>query len=226
MARKRKHKHKRRPKQPARGAPRWPWLAGGFALGLVAAGGVYVAERLAPGDVRDTVSRSDPRAANAEPGASGGADGGAAGDDPEAGATTPVPASAVESRADSGGESRAPRDEPRFAFYELLPEFEVVVPEVESRAATGPPPAEVEEPGRYVLQVGSFTTRADADGMKANLALLGIESRLQRVAIDEEVFHRVRIGPLSDLDRINEIRAELQEAGIDSLLMRAPAEEQ
>lgn len=226
MARKRKHKHKRRPKQPARGAPRWPWLAGGFALGLVAAGGVYVAERLAPIDARDTVSRSDRRGAGGEAEASSGTGSGAAGGEPEADATTPVPASAVESRAEPGGESRSGRDGTRFEFYELLPEFEVVVPEVESRAATGPPPAEVEEPGRYVLQVGSFTTLADADRMKANLALLGIESRLQRVAIDAEVFHRVRIGPLSDLDRINEIRTELQEAGIDSLLMRAPAEEQ
>lgn len=188
-------------KRGAEPAPGLVWMMAGFALGLVVAFGVYVAQRAEPG------AAALPRpAARAEP--------------PEA---TPVAASAVTGRAAEGGDA-APRAEPRFQFYELLPEFEVVVPEVESRAAVGPPPAEIAEPGRYVLQVGSFTKPADADRMRASLALLGIESRLQRVAIDDQVFHRVRVGPMSDLREINRIRNRLRDERIDSLLMRAPPE--
>ena len=41
---------------------------------------------------------------------------------------------------------------------------------------------------------------ADADRLQASLALLGFESHVQRVTIDDDVFHRVRIGPIGDLD--------------------------
>lgn len=217
MARKRKpgRQSGRKQKPQARSAPRWPWLAGGFALGLVAAGVLYVAERLAP------LAAPEPEPSPAEAAPADQTLG-----EREPGGVTPVPGSTVEARARSEEGDGERRGASRFEFYELLPEFEVVVPEVEWRTDTGPPPAEVEEPGRYVLQVGSFTKLADADRMKANLALLGIESRLQRVAVDDKVFHRVRIGPLSDLERINEIRNQLREERIDSLLMRAPAQEQ
>jgi cell division protein FtsN len=111
--------------------------------------------------------------------------------------------------------------EQRFEFYELLPQFEVVVPENESVARRAAPLRQVQEPGRYVLQAGSFTRAADADRRQASLALLGIESRVQRVSIDGDEFHRVRIGPLEDLDEVNDIRAQLQNARIDSVVMKA-----
>ena len=104
-----------------------------------------------------------------------------------------------------------------------MPQYEVVVPEVEtptgnSRAARAAP---VEEPGSYVLQVGSFSGFADADRLQAKLALLGIESRVQRVTIDDDVFHRVRIGPITDLAELNRVRRQLRDAGIDSMLLKA-----
>lgn len=112
----------------------------------------------------------------------------------------------------------------RFDFYEMLPRFEVVVPEVETEVDAGGAAAPVKEPGLYVLQVGSFRAQKDADRLQASLALLGIESRIQRVAVDDETFHRVRIGPSSDLDEINRIRRRLHEQRIDSLLMRVQEE--
>lgn len=188
---------KRKSRRSRRTTPGWAWLAAGFALGLGPALGLYLVERAGPLGAART-SRPEPKT--------------------EAASAAARPEPVAEEEVDDARR-------PRFEFYELLPEFEVVVPEVESRADPGPPPARVEEPGRYVLQVGSFTKLGDADRMKANLALLGIESRLQRVAIDERVFHRVRIGPLSELREINRIRNRLREARIDSLLMRAPAED-
>jgi cell division septation protein DedD len=112
--------------------------------------------------------------------------------------------------------------ETRFDFYEILPQFEVVVPEVETPAGRDAPARAVEEPGSYILQAGSFTSLSDADRLQANLALLGIESRIQRVTIDDDVFHRVRVGPISDLTELNRVRARLRQARIEHLLVKVP----
>jgi cell division protein FtsN len=96
----------------------------------------------------------------------------------------------------------------------------VVIPEVDTAPRADAPVRAVEEPGRYVLQVGSFTALGDADRMQANLALIGIESRIQRVTIDDDVYHRVRIGPIRDLEELNQTRRRLRDARIEWLLMR------
>ena len=129
-----------------------------------------------------------------------------------------APAGAAAPKAD---EPEPARDE-RFDFYDVLPQFEVVIPEADSAPRTAAPVRAVEEPGRYVLQVGSFGALDDADRMKARIALLGIESRIQRVTIDDDVFHRVRIGPIADLAELNQVRRRLRDADIDWLLMRVP----
>lgn len=110
----------------------------------------------------------------------------------------------------------------RFDFYELLPQFEVVVPETDGPARPDRTPEAVETPGRYVLQAGSFSRYEDADRMKASLALQGIESEIQRVQIDRDTFHRVRIGPFDDLERLNRVRDRLREAQVEVLLIRMP----
>ena len=119
-----------------------------------------------------------------------------------------------------------PRPESRFDFYELLPQFEVVLPGTETPVrrdgSAEPRPAPVDAPGNYVLQAGSFRRHEDADRMRATLALRGIESSIQRVQIDQDTFHRVRIGPISDLQRLEQVRRELREARIEALLIRLP----
>jgi len=111
-------------------------------------------------------------------------------------------------------------DPDRFSFYDLLPSFEVVVPEVETPATRAREIHAIEKPGIYMLQAGSFLTDAEAEAQRARLGLLGIESRIQRVTIDDRAFHRVRIGPIENLDELNAIRSRLQNANVDSLIMR------
>ena len=134
--------------------------------------------------------------------------------------SAPVP----EVRVESVPEADEPPPHPvsRFDFYERLPEFEVVIPETEFQARADHIETPLEEPGRYVLQAGSFSAQADAEQMRANLALLGIESRIQKVAIDADEYHRVRIGPTSDLDALNGVRARLWDAEIEVLLIELP----
>ena len=108
----------------------------------------------------------------------------------------------------------------RFNFYNMLPNFEVIVPEQEPDVTMDTEPQAVVRPGNYVLQAGSFSRYEDADRRRAELALHGIESRVQRVSIDDKTYHRVRIGPLEDLNRLNVIRSRLRQANIDVLRIR------
>jgi len=178
-------------------APGWVWMLFGLGLGLVVAIGVYLRAPVTPSTAPGTAADGRAAAATSKP--------------------TAKPAAAPKSPA-----APAPAAENRFDFYEILPQFEVVVPERDARTAPPVRTRPVEEPGRYLLQAGSFSTAADADRLQANLALLGIESYVQRVPIDDAVFHRVRIGPISDLTALNRTRRQLRDAGIDALLMKAP----
>lgn len=110
--------------------------------------------------------------------------------------------------------------EPRFSFYSMLPNFEVVIPEEEADVERDQEVEAIQSPGTYVLQAGSFTDSSDADRRRAELALLGIESRIQRISIDDRNYHRVRIGPMNDLDELNLVRAQLRQANIDVLRIR------
>ncbi len=111
-------------------------------------------------------------------------------------------------------------EESRFTFYDMLPKFEVIIPEVEGDVSRDRAVEVVQDPGVYVLQAGSFSELADADRRRAELALLGIESVIQRVAIDDRTYHRVRVGPIENLDRLNLIREQLRQARIDVLRIR------
>ena len=110
----------------------------------------------------------------------------------------------------------------RFDFYELLPKFEVVIPETERDAKPDNQPVALDQPGSYVLQAGSFSQFSDADRMKASLALLGIASRVQKVTIDDSTYHRVRVGPIADLEQVNRLRGQLYDAEVEILLIRLP----
>jgi cell division protein FtsN len=80
--------------------------------------------------------------------------------------------------------------------------------------------APIEKPGAYMLQAGSYRNFADADRVRAQLALQGIESKIQRVSVDNDTWHRVRIGPISDLAELNRTRAKLRQADIEALVIK------
>ena len=121
-------------------APGWVWMLFGLGLGLVVAVGVYLRAPATSTTAGVVDSRVAPAKATAKP---------------TAAPTTPAaPAKATENR---------------FDFYEILPQFEVVVPERDARTAPPVRTRPVEEPGRYLLQAGSFSTAADADRLQAYL---------------------------------------------------------
>jgi cell division protein FtsN len=109
-----------------------------------------------------------------------------------------------------------------YDFYDMLPNFEVVVPEKDREVARerDNAPATIERPGIYVLQAGSYRQQAEADRIRAQLKVQGIDANVQRVAVDEDVWHRVRIGPITDLTELNRLRARLRAADLDALVIR------
>jgi cell division protein FtsN len=108
----------------------------------------------------------------------------------------------------------------KYDFYEMLPKFEVVIPERERDVHADLPAAQVSSPGVYVLQAGSYRNQPEAERMRSMLAKQGIESTVQRVQVDADVWHRVRIGPIRDLKILNDTRASLRKADIDVIVVR------
>lgn len=146
-----------------------------------------------------------------------------------------APASAVVANGKPGANPAAPAAPPgqiplppkqpsRFSFYEMLPSYEVVIPREDARASSKagkPTTAEIAAPGQYLIQVGSYKTREEADRARANLALLGVESKIEQVTIDQsETWFRVRIGPESSLAKAQETLERLDENGVKGVLVK------
>ena len=135
-------------------------------------------------------------------------------------APRPDPYRAAPADAESGGVGPG-RTAEKYDFYQMLPNFEVVVPEKDKDVKRDlPAAAKIERPGVYVLQAGSYRNETDADRVRAQLALQGVDARVQRVAVDTDVWHRVRIGPISNLDELNKVRRQLRAAEVDALVIR------
>lgn len=111
-------------------------------------------------------------------------------------------------------------DSKTYAFYEMLPKFEVVVPEKDKDVRPDIKYLPETRSGTYVLQAGSYKSFADADRVRAKLALQGIESNVQKVSVENDTWYRIRIGPISKLDELNRKRQILRRADVDVLLIR------
>jgi SPOR domain len=134
-------------------------------------------------------------------------------------APRPDPHRSVRADVEAGGGTVKPSE--KYDFYQMLPNFEVVVPEKDKDVKRDlPAAAKIERPGVYVLQAGSYRNESDANRVRAQLALQGIDAKVQRVAVDADVWHRVRIGPVSNLDELNKLRRQLQAADVDALVIR------
>lgn len=111
---------------------------------------------------------------------------------------------------------------PRYDFFTVLPEMEVVVPEQELMRQAKPTSKLITggAQDKYILQVGSFRNAKDAEQMKARLALLGSVASIQTVTVNSQTWHRVRIGPFEGARQADEKRRMLSDNQIDTLVMK------
>ena len=175
------------------GTPAWMWLATGILIGLGLAWYLFA---------KGMIPQPEP----------------------------PEPQAAETAQESASSEEIAPAEQEqktsRYDFFTVLPEMEVVVPEQELSRQTRPEaPAEARaqtDVEQYILQVGSFQERADAEQRKARLALMGESATIQTVTVNDATWHRVRVGPVSGARRAEDIRNRLADSGIDSLVMKNP----
>jgi cell division protein FtsN len=139
----------------------------------------------------------------------------------DAAAEVPHPDPHRKAPADTDASAGTTQTAEKYDFYQMLPNFEVVVPEKEKDVKRDlPATAKIERPGIYVLQAGSYRNESDADRVRDQLSKEGIDAKVQRVAVDTDVWHRVRIGPITKLDELNKLRKQLQAADVDAIVIR------
>jgi cell division protein FtsN len=179
-----------KPKRKATGFSGWTGVLCGLALGLGVAAVVYIKDHRPDAPIAKAGKMDRRKSRGNEP------------PDTEA--------------ADSGTEDSAKS----YAFYDMLPKFEVVIPEKEKDVRPDTKSVPETRRGTYVLQAGSYKNFADADRVRAQLALQGVESKVQKVTVDDNTWHRIRIGPISKLDELNRLRQILRKADVDVLVIR------
>ena len=122
--------------------------------------------------------------------------------------STPAPAP-----AESAPAPATPETAPSFDFYKVLPgDASGELPPAAAPTAATP---------QYYLQAGAFQNPADADNLKAQLALLGVEAVIQTSDLGGKgVFHRVRVGPFQAMDEVNRTRGLLAQNNIPATLVK------
>ncbi len=187
-----------RNRTPSRqGPPGWLWLTAGLMIGLFAAFLWYLWDRRAP-----EVIVAEPEIRT-----------------PATTSGKPAPANAPASAANGPGE------EPRFDFYTLLPNQEVLpnkkTADAASAAATRVTPAEEGDRTSYVLQAGSFRSEKEADRRRAQVLLLGLPVKTLKVTVKPgDDWFRVVVGPFKGKEAAEAARASLRANGVDALTLK------
>lgn len=72
----------------------------------------------------------------------------------------------------------------------------------------------------YLLQVGAFPSAADAEALKAKLALQGFVANVQSVKVGAQTYNRVRLGPFKSATDLESTKQRLQAAGISAIALK------
>lgn len=124
---------------------------------------------------------------------------------------------------DAKGPTKGEDGKPRFDFYRILPGQEEPVSDRQLKDAAKQGTKSAAEPSKdaYFIQAGAFQNPADADNLKAKLALMGLEAGVEPTEVPEKgTWYRVRLGPLTSVEEINRIRSQLLQNGITGSLVK------
>lgn len=200
--------------EPKRGQlPGWVWMLGGLAIGLFVAFIVYLNNMTINSNGQDSIAsviqetfsdlkenaqkreRQRDQEHNRQPAAS--------------------------TKQSAGKKQEEEKPKTSFDFYYILPELEVAVPDRElatrtEQARTSSPEQKIE----YIIQAGAFRQHQQADNLKAKLALQGIIAYIETVKNNADTWHRVRIGPVTNMAQLNQTRKRLKDNGIDSIVVK------
>ena len=118
---------------------------------------------------------------------------------------------------------------PKYDFYDVLRDKEVIIPDAELPAlaqAEAEKPADAAVPAnaetvRYLIQAGAFRSSADAEAVKARIALTGELARVESAEIAGGTIYRVRLGPYSNASALAAAKQTLANNGIEASAIRA-----
>ena len=179
-------------RKTSNGTPAWMWMFGGILIGLGTAVALMLMGYLP--ELKQHLPSMD----------------------------SETPGAAESALVEGKGDEVSTPKKRRYDFFTVLPEMEVVVPEQELRRKAVPMTGTTTggQPDSYILQAGSFKNAADAEQMKARLALMGSMATVQTVTVNGETWHRVRIGPFEGASKADEMRRLLSDNQIDTLVMK------
>ncbi|MFC4525533.1 SPOR domain-containing protein [Dyella halodurans] len=95
-----------------------------------------------------------------------------------------------------------------------------------AEAVTAAPEAAVKAPppaagaGGYLLQVGAFPSPADAETLKAKLAMQGFVANVASVSVNGQTYNRVRLGPFHSATELETAKQRLASAGINAIALK------
>jgi cell division protein FtsN len=197
------------------GIPGWVWGLGGLVLGAVIFGYLFM------GDQWRSKLGNLPR--------------------PNPDATAPASNATTDNGIAEDASTTVPdKPKPKYDFYTLLPEKEVVIPDAElaeearaearknaaklpaSNTSTTPATTTVVATAatttgsdRYLLQAGAFRGSDEADALKAQIALTGEIAHIESAQINGTTVYRVRMGPYATASALAAAKQALLSHGIN-----------
>ena len=116
--------------------------------------------------------------------------------------------------------ARQEDQKPAFRFYDMLPESEVVPPNVEEYT-----PGPTQQDFDYLVQSGSFRSKEDAERQRAQIAFQGLRASIQRINLDNgSIWYRVNVGPFTSRSQMNSAIDKLVSLSIQPLVRKVPKE--
>lgn len=87
-------------------------------------------------------------------------------------------------------------------------------------AAAPAPKSEAPADARYILQAGAFGASGDAEAVKAKIALLGLNARVESAQIGGKTVYRVRMGPYGTASELADAKAKLANGGLPAMAVK------
>ncbi|MDQ5770517.1 SPOR domain-containing protein [Thiothrix subterranea] len=208
------------------------WMVGGVAIGLIIGAGMYALAN--KGNAPDTNATNPPGISNTT----------SLGDSATSPDSTLI-ASNTPNAADNLPEP-APDEAPGFSYHAVLPQLEIDVPlavQVEQAAVppkpaadkkpaladtqtAAPPKPETKKPtpaaisGSNAFQIGSYKTQDQAADMQSRLKKKGLSSRIETANIQGATWFRVRVGPATSPEMLQQWQQTLSGMGISPMAIR------
>ena len=88
-----------------------------------------------------------------------------------------------------------------------------------STATTTTAPARTDDT-RYLLQAGAFGASGDAETVKAKIAMLGLNARVESAQISGKTVYRVRMGPYGSASELADAKAKLSGGGLPAMAVK------